>query len=89
MFRQFLRRLSIASASALVLLLHSTSSADVITWDAGGGDGLWNTATNWDSDAVPQSDDTVIIDSGDSVAGPDGNLPRAVINLSNNSSLST
>ncbi|MEQ8733484.1 MAG: Calx-beta domain-containing protein [Rhodospirillaceae bacterium] len=39
-----------------------------VTWDDGGGDGLWFTATNWDGDTVPTSgDDVVISGSGSDV----------------------
>lgn len=34
-----------------------------ITWDGGGGDGLWNTATNWDINQVPTSTSDVIASS--------------------------
>ncbi len=33
--------------------------ADTFVWDGGGGDGLWNTATNWNNDAVPGEGDVV------------------------------
>lgn len=32
-----------------------------ITWTGAGGDGLWNTASNWDSFTVPTSSDNVVI----------------------------
>lgn len=32
-----------------------------ITWTGAGGDGLWNTAANWDSNSVPTSGDNVVI----------------------------
>lgn len=53
---------------------------DVLTWDGGGGDGLWATATNWDTDALPQNGDTANI-ANSTVAGIDGNLPNATVNL--------
>jgi len=34
------------------------------TWDAGGGDGLWSTAANWDSDIVPSGTDDITIPTG-------------------------
>ena len=33
-----------------------------VAWDGGAGDGLWSSALNWDSDAVPTSADDVTID---------------------------
>lgn len=38
------------------------------TWDGGGGDGLWDTAANWDGDTLPASTDTVLLDNS-SVSG--------------------
>jgi hypothetical protein len=38
-------------------------SAAPITWDGGGGDGLWETGTNWSTDAVPTSADQVTINN--------------------------
>jgi len=49
------------SILALATLPAFTLSA--ITWDGGGGDGLWNTPENWDTDAVPTSSDDVFIDN--------------------------
>jgi hypothetical protein len=33
-----------------------------VSWDAGAGDGLWNSAANWSNDAVPTAADDVTID---------------------------
>jgi hypothetical protein len=33
-----------------------------IKWDGGGGDGLWNTSTNWDSNIIPSATDDVLLD---------------------------
>jgi trimeric autotransporter adhesin len=48
----------------LVLLatIYSTKAA-TITWDGGGGDGLWATAANWVGDVAPTSTDDVILDN--------------------------
>ncbi len=44
-----------------IILLTNTNAQ--IKWDNGGGDSLWTTATNWDSDLVPTSTDDVILDN--------------------------
>jgi len=36
------------------------SSAATVTWDGGGGDSHWGTATNWDPDGVPNPPDNVV-----------------------------
>ena len=36
-------------------------------WDAGAGDGLWNSANNWSDNALPGSSDDVVIDQPGSV----------------------
>ncbi|MEM7015512.1 MAG: PEP-CTERM sorting domain-containing protein [Verrucomicrobiota bacterium] len=79
----------------LVLVLTAlcaSSQAALITWDAGGGDGLWSTATNWDTDTLPMAGDTVNISNGDTVdfnsVVSGQNLPNGVtINLMGNSTL--
>lgn len=53
---------------------------DVLTWDGGGGDGLWATAANWDTDTLPQNGDTVNI-ANSTVAGLNGSLPNVTVNL--------
>ncbi len=44
---------------SLVILLNMASVSSAvnanITWDNGGGDGNWNTGTNWSTDAVPNT----------------------------------
>lgn len=42
---------SIIGAALFFLTGHSDASA--LTWDGGGGDGKWSTATNWSADAAP------------------------------------
>ncbi|MFC2009846.1 PKD domain-containing protein [Chloroflexota bacterium] len=32
-----------------------------VSWDGGGGDGLWSTAANWSGDTLPQSEDAILI----------------------------
>ncbi len=56
-----------------------------ITWDGGGGDNQWNTASNWFGDVVPVTGDNVLLDN--SIAG--GNytvfLPGGAVTISLNS----
>jgi len=63
-----------------------------VTWDGGGGDGIWSTAANWTGEPdnqAPVVNDTVEISNGDTVEwNTSGNLPGGLtINLSNNSTL--
>jgi len=39
----------------------------LVTWDGGAGDGLWNSAENWDTDTLPTIVDDVNIGSGSSI----------------------
>ena len=45
---------------SLLAMMAATSQA-AITWDGEGGDGLWATPENWDSDSVPISTDDVVV----------------------------
>jgi len=67
----------------------SPATADV-TWDGGGTDNLWTTASNWSGNTLPVDGDTVAIANGDTVDIP-GNywdLPTGVtINVSGNSQI--
>jgi hypothetical protein len=60
------------------------------TWDGGGGDGLWNTATNWNPDTVPTGG-IATINNGDSVAlsGTAGDVNFLSVNTSSSLSIST
>src|SRR6188768_2858165 len=49
------RAMPFASALAACLLLISSASAATMRFDNGGGDGLWETATNWDETAAPNT----------------------------------
>ena len=67
---------------ATSLALHLTSFAQTTaTWNGGGGDGLWNTAANWDTTIVPGDGTNAVIGTGNAVtysspmtAGDFGNL---------------
>ena len=44
----------ILAAGVMLFMLPGTASAQTtFTWDGGGGDGNWTTATNWDGDVAP------------------------------------
>ena len=61
-------KINLPTAATLIALGSFASvHAATVTWDNGGADGLWGTATNWDGDAVPGDDDTVIINNGNTV----------------------
>ena len=47
----------------LAILYPSGVLAVTRTWDNGGGDGLWGTATNWSGDALPGASDVATFDS--------------------------
>lgn len=49
----------VLALSALAVYTPSRALAAAKTWDGGGGDNNWNTAANWNGDAVPQAGDTV------------------------------
>jgi hypothetical protein len=57
-------------------LFVSTASAQVRTWDGGGGDGLWRTATNWSEDDIPDT-----IDEGAVIDGSGGQDTTATLRL--------
>lgn len=69
-----------------VVCLSDAGAQSTVTWDGGGLDGLWETATNWDGDVLPAAGDDVVISNGDSVAGAEFNTTYT-ITLSGGSSL--
>jgi hypothetical protein len=48
--------------SFVLLLVQVNSASALISWDDGGGDHLWSTATNWSPDTVPSRIDAASID---------------------------
>jgi RHS repeat-associated protein len=46
----------------LVTLLEDRVVPTLITWDGGGGDGLWANALNWSGDVLPGTNDDAVID---------------------------
>lgn len=78
--------------SALAVMGAAAQAATTVTWDGGGGDGLWITATNWDTNTVPAAGDSIIINTAVTVNGAglggSGSLPsNATINLSGGATL--
>ena len=72
--------------AACFAVMVSSADAAIKTWDAGGGDGLWETALNWNPDGVPVAGDTANIGNGDLVTMPSINLPAGLaINLTGGS----
>ncbi len=57
--------LLLAASAAASLGAPSLARANTYTWDGGGTDGNWNTAANWQGNAVPPgSQDTALIFTG-------------------------
>ena len=49
---------------ALTMMFCLPALAADVTWDGGGGDHLWATASNWDTDTVPGTADVAYLDKG-------------------------
>lgn len=81
--RSLRRHCRLGRATELVLVLATgvtlvmADGAAAQTWDAGGGDSNWDTATNWDGDAVPGAGGVVIIDDGTLTFEPTLNVDSA------------
>ena len=79
----------------LLLTFAPAAPAATVTWDGDATDGLWSSATNWDGNGsgvsgVPDANDTVIINNGDTVTMDlGGGFPPSFldISLSGNSTL--
>lgn len=80
-------RLSLGAACLLALQAYPSLHSATVTWDNGAGTNLWGTATNWDTDTVPTTGDTVIIGNGDTVY-TNRTLGSMTITVSGNSILS-
>lgn len=79
--------------SCLLALLSSALpfQANAITWTGTAGDSQWTTSSNWNTNALPVTNDTVTINNGDTVVFPgnDWTLPAGVtVNVSGNSQIS-
>jgi hypothetical protein len=55
---------SVLVGCGLVTLSPTAAQAATATWDAGGGDGLFSTATNWQGDVVPSDGDALVFPVG-------------------------
>lgn len=51
------------------------------TWTGNGGDGLWNTASNWSGNAVPVSTDQVLFDNSGLAGSYSVTLPSGAVNV--------
>ena len=76
---------NIALGKSKIQDLYNEIIVPSIYWEGTSGDGLWTTAANWSTGAIPATDDVVDISNGDTVGLTSGlNLPTdASINLSN------
>jgi len=70
----------------LLLVMATGAQAVTVIWNGGGGDGLWDTGTNWDTNNVPGAGDDIFISNGDSVTGIEFNSAYT-LTLSGGSSL--
>ena len=64
--RKAVRRIMCAAAS-LAILASPASAADK-TWDGGGGNNNWNTASNWVGDVAPVANDALFFDGSTRLA---------------------
>lgn len=58
-----------STIAASFMALAAQVRADVITWDAGGGDNNWSTLMNWSDDASPTGDDVTFDTTGTTASG--------------------
>ncbi|MBN8675095.1 MAG: hypothetical protein J0L56_13240 [Chitinophagales bacterium] len=65
------------------------SEAAIITWDGEGGDGQWNTASNWSGNIVPAAGDDVILDNSVVTGSYVVNLPAGAVTVTINSLIIT
>lgn len=64
--------------AAIAIAIPATAPAQ--TWDAGGGNTNWSTATNWDPNGVPTAAGDVVINSGALALQPTLNVASAPLN---------
>ena len=69
----------------LSLFVFSFNAKSQITWDGGGGDGLWSTADNWAGNVVPGAGDNVLLDNSTVPGSYTVNLPTGAVTVSVNS----
>jgi len=72
--RRFLYLVVLAIAVAALIAVPGAGATDpcTVTWDGGGGNNLWSTATNWSGDAVPTSSDKACVTNGATVVHSSG-----------------
>lgn len=76
---------SLFSIACLFVMVVTYSAT--VTWTGEAGDGLWFTAGNWDTGAVPDASDDVIINSGDVSYIPGGDWsPSGTVFIGKNAS---
>jgi T5SS/PEP-CTERM-associated repeat protein len=69
LIRRLLRPAPRWAAATAAAVFPTAALADTHTWDGGGGSGNFQTAANWDPNAVPVAGDNVIINNGPPFAG--------------------
>lgn len=65
------------------------SEAGIITWDGGGSDGQWNTASNWSGNIIPVAGDDVILDNSVVTGSYVVSLPAGAVSVTINSLIIT
>lgn len=63
------RRVGLVVVVAMVTIACRPTAAATLTWDNGGGDKLWSTATNWNPDGAPSGNDIVFTATGTAALG--------------------
>jgi uncharacterized repeat protein (TIGR01451 family) len=77
-------RVSVRALALLAMVAASLSAfGATVTWDGGGGDNYWATATNWSTDLVPTSSDDVIITNVTGIAMVNANPTVKSITVQN------
>ncbi|MCY2928680.1 MAG: PEP-CTERM sorting domain-containing protein [Planctomycetota bacterium] len=59
---------AIGAVVGLSVLWFAAPTQGFVTWDGGGGDGLWNTPANWNPDGVPSGGEVRLANGGTSVS---------------------
>ncbi|MFN8104270.1 MAG: Calx-beta domain-containing protein [Acidimicrobiia bacterium] len=65
----------------VVLSLTGGGPACTVTWDGGGGNGRWDTAANWSTDALPSASDVACIPEGATVNHASGDSTVGGVNV--------
>ncbi len=67
--------------SILFFFLGLVAKSAIITWDGGGGDGMWTTAANWVGDIIPASSDIVVLDNSSFSGSYNVYLPNTSVTI--------